>query len=245
MICFIIAFLIVLVDQGVKYWVTLQYGLNGGGVDLIPGILRITYHENSGGAFSMLDNYTFYLTIVSAVVCVVIIVLIIATRWSGFGKLSLAFILGGAVGNLIDRVVMGHVVYMFFPQFVNFAIFNVADIFITIGAILFVLFILFGNKHKGDPKLADGAPASKKQSRRERMYGPDVDESTITIPADEIRSAETARKADPADEIETGDDVTMIYKTPVVTEEDIRAAEAGEKKEYSLEDIMKEYGHDY
>ena len=108
-----------LLDQAAKYFVTLKFGL-GGSMDLIPGILRITYHTNSGGAFSMLDDYTMILTIVSAVVIVGIIVLIIATKWSGFGKFSLALILGGAVGNLIDRLVLKYVVDMFYPLFVNF-----------------------------------------------------------------------------------------------------------------------------
>ena len=242
MIFFIIAFLIVLIDQGVKYFVTLQYGM-GGGLDLIPGVLRITYHTNSGGAFSMLDNYTLILTIVSAVVIVGIIVLLIATKWSGFGKLSLAFILGGAVGNLIDRVILKYVVDMFYPLFVNFAIFNVADVFITIGAILFVLFILFGNKHAGDQLSAK----ERKKERMNRKYGPDVDESTISIPADEIKAAEQQTR-ETSDEIETdAEDATLVYKNPMVTDADIAAAkkDAEEKKEYSLEDIMREYGHDF
>ncbi|MBR6952135.1 MAG: signal peptidase II [Oscillospiraceae bacterium] len=243
MIYFIIAFLIILLDQGAKYFVTLKYGM-GGSLDLIPGILRITYHTNSGGAFSMLDNYTLILTIVSAVVVVGIIVLLIVSKWSGFGKLSLAFILGGAVGNLIDRVILKYVVDMFYPLFVNFAIFNVADIFITIGAVLFILFILFGNKHAGEQKLT---PKERKKERLNRKYGPDVDESTISIPADEIKAAEQQLR-ETADEIEPeGDDVTVVYRNPMVTEADIAAAQkdAEEKKEYSLEDIMREYGHDF
>ena len=80
-----------------------------------------------------------------------------------------------------------------------------------------------------------------------RKYGPDVDESTITIPAEEIRAAEE-RALESADEIEPeGDDVTVVYKNPMVTDADIAAAkkDAEEKKEYSLEDIMREYGHDF
>ena len=141
MIYFIIAFLIILCDQAAKYFVTLKFGL-GGSLDLIPGILRITYHTNSGGAFSMLDNYTLILTIVSAVVAVAIIVLLIASKWSGFGKLSLAFILGGAIGNLIDRICYNYVVdYLslsFFKPVCNFA-----DYCITIGVILLAVYLLF------------------------------------------------------------------------------------------------------
>ena len=148
------------------------------------------------------------------------------------------------MGNLIDRVVLKYVVDMFYPLFVKFAIFNVADIFITIGAILFVLFILFGNKHAGDRKLSS---KERKKERMNRKFGPDVDESTISIPTDEVRAAEQSAR-ETADEIEPeGDDVTVVYKNPMVTDADIAAAKknAEEKKEYSLEDIMREYGHDF
>ena len=79
------------------------------------------------------------------------------------------------------------------------------------------------------------------------LYGPDVDESTISIPAEEIKAADE-RMREAADEIEPeGDDVTVVYKNPMVTDADIAAAKktAEEKKEYSLEDIMREYGHDF
>ena len=143
MIYFIIAFLIVLADQASKYLITLQYSL-GGHLDLIPGVLRISYVTNSGGAFSMFSDHTLVLAIVSAVVCVIIIVLMIALKKAALAKLSLGFILGGAIGNLIDRFVMGYVVDMFEPLFVDFAVFNVADIFITVGAVLFVIAVIFG-----------------------------------------------------------------------------------------------------
>ncbi|MCQ2452888.1 MAG: signal peptidase II [Oscillospiraceae bacterium] len=239
MVYFILAFLIVLADQAVKYLVTLSYGA-GGQWDILPGILSITFHKNTGGAFSMLNQYTMVLAIASAVVCVIIIILLIACKWSGFGKLSLAFILGGAIGNLIDRFFMGYVVDMFYPRFINFAIFNVADIFITIGALLLILFILFGKKN-----VTPMTAAEKKQQRMASKYGPDVDESTIVIPADQIRAAEEALRADPADEIETdGDDITMVYKTPVLNDS-FTVPDKQESGEITLEDIMKEYGHDY
>lgn len=239
MVYFILAFLIVLADQAVKYLVTLSYG-TGGQWDILPGILSITFHKNTGGAFSMLNQYTMVLAIASAVVCVIIIVLLIACKWSGFGKLSLAFILGGAIGNLIDRFCMGYVVDMFYPRFINFAIFNVADIFITIGALFLILFILFGKKN-----VTPMTAAEKKQQRMVSKYGPDVDESTIIIPTDQIRAAEEALRADPADEIETdGDDITMVYKTPVLNDS-FTIPDKQESGEITLEDIMKEYGHDY
>jgi len=251
MIYFIIACLIVFADQIVKYAVTLEYGL-GGSWDIIPGFIRITYHTNTGGAFSMLNNYTMILSIVSAVVCVLIIIALIRCKWSAWGRLALAFILGGAVGNLIDRFIMGYVVDMIMTLFVNFAIFNVADIFITIGAVLLVLFILFGDK-RTDLRDPDGHKLTAAQ-RKERIkmdrFGPDVDESTIIIPSDEIRAAEDKLRQEAADGIETeAEDATVIYRSPILTDSDIAKATAEkeaakEKTEFSLDDILREYGSD-
>ena len=276
MIYFIIAFLIVLADQASKYLITLQYSM-GGQLDLIPGVLRITYATNSGGAFSMFADHTLILAIVSAVVCVIIIVLMIALKKAALAKLALGFILGGAIGNLIDRFVMGYVVDMFEPLFINFAVFNVADIFITIGAVLFVIAVIFfwpkkeekaieeDTEEQAEEETAAGpAPVkyekakSTKDRRAQRMakkFGPDIDETTIVIPRDDMEAA--LREV----EAETSLDDTVIIKkvTPVeapkkaepVKEEpkfevpDFTASATEEKHEFTLEEIMKEYGHEF
>lgn len=276
MIYFIIAFLIVLADQASKYLITLQYSM-GGQLDLIPGVLRITYATNSGGAFSMFADHTLILAIVSAVVCVIIIVLMIALKKAALAKLALGFILGGAIGNLIDRFVMGYVVDMFEPLFINFAVFNVADIFITIGAVLFVIAVIFfwpkkeekaieedTEEQAEEETIAGPAPVkyekakNTKDRRAQRMakkFGPDIDETTIVIPRDDMEVA--LREV----EAETSLDDTVIIKkvTPVeapkkaepVKEEpkfevpDFTASATEEKHEFTLEEIMKEYGHEF
>lgn len=250
MIYFIIAFLIVLADQVTKYLITLQLG-TGGTIELFPEVLRLTYVENRGAAFSMLSNYTFYLAIASAVVCVGLIVMIIACRWGGFGKLSLAFILGGAVGNLIDRFVMGYVVDMIEPTFVRFAVFNVADIFVTVGAIFLIFFILFGNK-KVEPTTA----AERKEKKFKKKYGPDVDEAELAAmdaeaaPAAAPVPVSEEPAADLMDVPVTEDGSTMIFRgsEPAKAEtplSDESASAQTDGDEFSLEDILKEYGHDF
>lgn len=276
MIYFIIAFLIVLADQASKYLITLQYSM-GGQLDLIPGVLRITYATNSGGAFSMFADHTLILAIVSAVVCVIIIVLMIALKKAALAKLALGFILGGAIGNLIDRFVMGYVVDMFEPLFINFAVFNVADIFITIGAVLFVIAVIFfwpkkeekaieeDTEEQAEEETAAGpAPVKyekakstkdRREQRKAKKFGPDIDETTIVIPRDDMEAA--LREVD----AETSLDDTVIIKkvTPVeapkkaepVKEEpkfevpDFTASATEEKHEFTLEEIMKEYGHEF
>lgn len=261
MIYFILAFLIVLADQASKYLVTLQFS-SGGNFD-IGNILRITYTTNSGGAFSMFSEHTMILAAVSAVVCILIIVLMITLKNSPMCRLSLGFILGGAIGNLIDRFVMGYVVDMFQPLFVKFAVFNVADIFITVGAVLFVISVIFfwpkksnseGVEEQGESDIPAPAPVSmdnysRRDRRRVAKYGPDIDESTIVIPTDEIKARAEAVTPDPA-----GFDETVVVKrSSTNTDFSLEAESLGfelpdfssdtsDEHTYTLEEIMKEYG---
>lgn len=150
-IYFILAVLIVLLDQLTKYFLTLQ--LSGGAVmELLPGLVRMEYLRNTGAALSLLSNMRWLLVGVSAVVIVALIIgmLKYKTRIDWVGKLGLAAILGGAFSNLIDRVVFGYVADFFEFEFVRFAVFNVADIFITVGGVVFCLwYLLRGSKQGG------------------------------------------------------------------------------------------------
>lgn len=149
-IYFIIAAIIVLLDQVSKYFLTLQ--LSGGGVvQLIPGLVRMEYVQNTGAAFSFMSDMRWVLVGISAVVIVLIVLGLIKYKdkidWAG--KLGLALILGGALSNLFDRAYFGYVSDFFEFEFVKFAVFNVADTFITIGAVVFCLWYLFGASKKG------------------------------------------------------------------------------------------------
>lgn len=128
-------------DQLFKHWVSGAIPL-GGTLELIPGVLGLTHLRNTGMAFSMLSEHTWLLAIVSALVAAGLIWLLLRGRFTRWEKLCLALILGGAVGNLIDRAFLGYVVDMFQTLFVKFAVFNLADSFIDVGAVGFcVLYI--------------------------------------------------------------------------------------------------------
>ncbi len=131
MFYFIIAALIVMLDQLAKYFITLNIA-PGAVVDVIPGIIHLTYQENTGAAFSFLSDMRWVLVGVSAVVIVLIVIGMIKykDKIGLVGKLSLAAVLGGAVSHLIDRAVLGYVVDFFEFEFVSFAVFDVADCFI-------------------------------------------------------------------------------------------------------------------
>ncbi len=134
---------LVALDQYVKYLVLQNIPL-GVHVPLIPGVLELTHVQNTGAAFSLFSGHTWVLALVSLVMSAALA----AALWKGFfrhplGKLTLALLLAGAVGNLIDRVFRGFVVDMFNVLFVTFAVFNVADICVVVGGIAAGLYYLF------------------------------------------------------------------------------------------------------
>lgn len=130
-------------DQLVKYLV-LQNIAPGAHVPFIPHILELTYVENTGAAFSMFEEHTWILAVISLVMSLVLA----AALWKNFfrhplGKVTLTLLLAGAVGNLIDRVFRGYVVDMFNVLCMNFAVFNVADICVVVGGIAAAVYYLF------------------------------------------------------------------------------------------------------
>ena len=112
---------------------------------LINNILNLTYSENTGAAFSILEGKTSFLAVFSAIVLVGLLIFLIRSIKSGekpFLLLSLSMLIGGAAGNMYDRIVNGYVIDYFEVKFVKFAIFNVADVFIVAGTFLLALFII-------------------------------------------------------------------------------------------------------
>ena len=148
---------LVALDQLVKYLVRANIQ-SGQVIEVIPGLMGLTYVENTGAAFSMLSEHTWLLTLVSAVVSVALAVALVKnTVRHPMGKLILAVILAGAVGNLIDRALMGYVTDMFKTLFMNFAVFNVADICVVCGGIAFVIYVLFFYDKLEKPNETDSA----------------------------------------------------------------------------------------
>lgn len=148
MLYWILAAVIVIADQIVKALVRAYIPLHIA-VSFLPGF-DLTYVRNTGAAFSILNAHTWMLAALSAVVSVILAVALAKKalpHWTGM--LALALLLGGAVGNLIDRAAFGFVTDMFATTFMNFPVFNVADIGVTVGgALLCVHVILFYRKER-------------------------------------------------------------------------------------------------
>ena len=155
--CFLILFmvLIAVLDQVVKAIVTSHIPL-GQAVRALPGIFHFTNLHNTGAAFSMLEGgrWLFALVCVAGLVVTAVLIKkkILTAR---FELWCLAAIFGGGIGNLIDRIRLGYVVDMIELEFMNFAVFNVADCFITCGAIALFVYILFFDKSSRKEKKDD------------------------------------------------------------------------------------------
>lgn len=114
---------------------------------LIKGVVGLRYAENTGAAFSAFSGSTVFLSVFSLLVCIAVLIYMIRHPNAGWlCNLSLSMVLAGGVGNLIDRMTRGYVVDMFEVQFIEFAIFNVADICITVGAALLFIALLRGGE---------------------------------------------------------------------------------------------------
>ncbi|MDQ0275799.1 signal peptidase II [Arthrobacter silviterrae] len=133
-------------DQLTKLWVTSTM-VEGQTTPVIPGVLQWYFIKNSGAAFSIGEGFTWFFTLIMAAVAVFIVVLArrIGSAWWAIG---LGLLLGGALGNLTDRLFrppsfgMGHVVD--FISFPHFAIFNMADMGVVGGVITICLLTLIG-----------------------------------------------------------------------------------------------------
>ena len=144
---FISILLLILLDQAVKGYVVKEIPL-GGIRRFIPKVVSLTYLKNSGAAFSMLENQQWFFTIITLIAMgAAFVYLYRHIKGSIWLLLGLTLIISGGIGNFIDRLRQGFVVDMFHLDFMNFAIFNVADIYLTIGVGLLLIYILREESH--------------------------------------------------------------------------------------------------
>ena len=138
---------IVAADQFTKYLTVASLAL-GERAPFIPGLLRFTYVQNTGAAFSSFEGQQWLF----ALIFVVFTLLVIweyrkkSMPFTTFDRWCIAAIYGGGLGNMIDRVRLGYVVDMIETEFITFPVFNVADCFITCGCILLMVSLFLFNK---------------------------------------------------------------------------------------------------
>ena len=153
----ILVIILVLADQLTKYLAVVH--LKGqDSVVLIKGVLELYYLENQGAAFSMLQNqqvFFYVLTIIFLVVAGWFLAKVPATTKYTPLRISLLVLCAGAVGNLIDRVVHKYVVDFIYFVIIDFPVFNVADIYVTLGVIVLICLVLFHYKEKDLKAITD------------------------------------------------------------------------------------------
>lgn len=139
MIVVIISCVVFIVDLITKYIIQNHIALQN--IEIIKGFFSLTYAENTGMAWSLLSGKQAFLSIVSAIAIGVMIYYVVAKNVDQFTKVALALMIGGAAGNLFDRLFLGYV--RDFLDFIifgyDFPIFNVADSALTIGVILLII----------------------------------------------------------------------------------------------------------
>jgi len=149
----LIALIVVLLDRWTKYIVARRIGLYQH-IQIIPGFFRLTHTENTGAAFSLFaDSNSPWRTDMLIAFSVLALVVVSILLWKNHHAhlltgVALSLILGGAIGNLWDRVVSGRVVdfLLFYVKQYQWPVFNLADSAIVVGAALLVLEIIFGQE---------------------------------------------------------------------------------------------------
>ena len=143
----LLAAVIVIADQVSNYLVVAQIPL-GGHVEVLPGVVGLTYVQNRGAAFSMLQNQQWLFALIFALFAVLIVWEFSKKRmpFTTLERFCIVSVFAGGFGNMIDRLRLGYVVDMIATEFINFPVFNVADCFITCGCILLMAHLVFFNK---------------------------------------------------------------------------------------------------
>lgn len=149
----IVGIVVVIIDQIVKYWVDKNFIGENPISRLIPGVISLVRVSNDGAAFSFLSGggARIWFIVITAIFALLVILALATNFISGrFGRWCLVLITAGGISNMIDRVLYGYVIDMFKIELFDFAVFNVADIFITVFCIAFIIYILFGGEKERD-----------------------------------------------------------------------------------------------
>lgn len=140
-ISLIVVVLGLVADQLLKHWVVGNIPL-GGQKPLIPGVMSLTYLRNNGAAWSSFAGQQWIFLILTPIVIVVALYFWFKKSSQNWYLWGLTLIIAGALGNFIDRVRQGFVVDMFQTDFINFPIFNIADMLLSVGFVLLFIAIL-------------------------------------------------------------------------------------------------------
>lgn len=160
-LCICLIVLIIVLDQGSKALIAAALAPSGS-YPLIENILHFTYVENRGAAFGMLKDHRWVFMVFSVIgIAAMAFWLMKAKPESRWERVSVAFIVGGGIANMIDRVRLEYVIDFIDCRFVNFYVFNVADSFVCVGCGMFMAYVVWEEIRDSRKKKAEQAvPAS-------------------------------------------------------------------------------------
>lgn len=143
LVIYIISILfLVFIDQITKIMVVLNVKRN---IEVIKDVLYITYAKNTGAAFSILQNKVLLFIVITIIFCLIMIYFLFSiskNRSQRIECLTISLIIAGAIGNLIDRIRLRYVVDFIYFKPINWPVFNLADSFIVVGCILYIVAII-------------------------------------------------------------------------------------------------------
>ena len=140
--------ILVAIDQITKYYVNINMTPYKDEVEVIKGVFALKYIKNSGAAWGSFSGKTILLLIISIILILALYKNILFTDKYLALKICILFIVGGAIGNMIDRIRLGYVIDFIETKFIDFPVFNFADICVTVS--MFVVLILFLFKYKNE-----------------------------------------------------------------------------------------------
>lgn len=139
----------IILDQLTKAWARAALPKAGDTAPFIPGVLRFLHVENTGAAFSMGEGKGFFFVAIAAAIFAIALAAVIKEEMSVPFALALGAVAGGGIGNMIDRLAQGSVTDFFATQFMDFPVFNVADIIVTLGVIAVLVCLLREGGERG------------------------------------------------------------------------------------------------
>ena len=147
---YITAIIIFIIDQISKVTISSYIGLNSS-VRVIKNFFYLTYTNNTGASFGILKNSRVVLIVLSIIALVILLRYISTFKETKYNILGLGFLMGGIIGNLLDRVLFGYVrdFLNFYIIGYDFPVFNIADIFIVLGVFILIISILKGEDSNG------------------------------------------------------------------------------------------------
>lgn len=218
----IIAAIILIGDQWLKYWVTVNITLSTGEAALIPGVVKLVNIHNSGAAFGLLGDaeYARWLFLGIAALFIIVIVVVLAKHLfkSRFANWCAVMALAGAVGNCIDRALYGYVVDMFKVEFMDFAVFNVADVFLVVACLAFVIYLIVDLFRGKDDDGEDDDEKPKRAGKRSRTVSDDKYDVS-GVETDSLEFPDTATPLVSDDKTGSDDDFWASFKS------DLRSSE--------------------